>query len=287
MKLGMAAACVGIAFAFFALVAFSSAQAAERATASQRPASIRVHVRIEGPDRTLFNGVVATRPASFTTQPVAGTACDSLSVRSFAPTAPSPVTALNDALAVASVGFWSDPTAFTYGDQVVGTRGLAPGVKPFSYGPEVCRIGRYVNDDARGAGWRLKINNVNAFPSGAVSPTSQIGHGATVVWYWSEPDTKRTLDIKLPQRAIVGKRVNGHVDAWDNATNRRVDAKNVAVGGPTGMIKAATGGDFSLRLRSPGLHVISTAASGSARGSDVICIYKRRSGECNTRLRRR
>lgn len=281
MRFGVCAACAGVVAAFFALVAFGSAQAANPVVLpAQQP--IRVHVRIEGPDRTLFNGVVSTTAKAFSTVPVPGTACDEFTVRAFSPQAPSPLTALNDALTVASTGFWSDPAAFTWGDQKVGSRGLQPGVKPFSYGPELCRVGRYVTGAA--GGWQLKVNNTNG---GGVSPTGAIGNGASVLWYWADPITSRTFDLKLPTRAMAGKQFSGHVDAWENSTNQRVDAVRVKIAASGKSVLSGPGGDFKMKLNSPGKYVIGTAAPGAARGSDVICIYKRGSGECGTRKRRR
>lgn len=286
MKLGVCAACAGIVCACFALVAFDSAQAASPvALPAQKP--IRVHVRIEAPDRTLFNGVIATSAKGFTTASVPGTACDGLTVRAFAPQTPSPVTALNDALAKARTGFWSDPAAFTYGGQRVGSRGLGRGVKPFSFGPEVCRIGRYVADPATGAGWRVKVNNRSGGPGAGALATAPIGAGASVLWYWSDPSTTRTFDLKLPTRVIAGKRFAGHVDAWDNATDQLVAATRVQITSPGGDARSGAGGDFTMRLRAPGTYVIGGGAFGAARGSDVICVYERGSGGCGTGKYRR
>lgn len=286
MKLGVCAVCTGIVFACFALVAFGTAQAANPVVLpAKKP--IRVHVRIEAPDRTLFNGVVATVPRGFTTQAVPGTSCDGLTVRAFVPQSPSPLTALNDALTAAGSGFWSDPAAFTWGDQVVGTRGMRPGVKLFSYGPEVCRIGRYVADPATGAGWRVKVNNAGGGAGAATLPTAQIGAGASVLWYWSDPSVQRTLDLKLPARVVAGKQFNGHVDAWDNATDQLVSAALVKVQSAGRTVQSNAGGDFTMRLGVPGIYVIGTGAAGAARGSDVICVYRRGGGGCGTGARRR
>jgi hypothetical protein len=247
--------------------------------------AIRVHVRVEAPDRTLFNGVVTTSAKGFTTEPVPGTACDGLTVRTLSPATPSPITALDAALTVASRGFWSDPAAFSWGGQQVGTRGLPANVKPFSFGPELCRIGRWVSNPATGAGWKLKVGNRGGGPAGPISPTAPIGHGASVLWYWSEPTTTRTLDLQLPSRTIARRAVVGRVRAWSNATDQPVAAELVKVGGPRRMVRVRADGSFSLRIDSPGLYVIGASATGAARGSDVICVYRRRSGECGTRGR--
>ncbi len=282
MRIGSLTLCAAALIGCLAVAGSASARAG-----STGGEAIRVHVRVEAPDRTLFNGVVTTSAKGFITEPVPGTACDGLTVQVFAPTAPSPITALDAALTVASRGFWSDPSALSWGTQRVGTRGLPTGVKPFSFGPELCRIGRWVANPATGAGWKLKVGNRGGAAAGPISPTASIGHGASVLWYWSEPSTKRTLDLQLPTRTIAGRQVVGRVQAWDNATDRTVAAELVKVGGPRRMVRVRPDGSFNLRIDSPGLYVIGAAATGAVRGSDVICVYSRRSGDCGTRLRRR
>lgn len=272
------------ALAASALLALIGVVPAQADAATLKPGQIRVSVRIEAPDRTLFNGVVTTSAKAFSTEAVPGTPCDGLSVRSFAPTGPSPLTALNDALTQATKGFWSDAAVFNYGSQTVGSQGLKPGVKAFSFGPELCRIGRYVANPATGTGWKLKVNNRSGAGAGGISPTAPIGNGASVLWYFGDASVTRSFDLKLPSRVIAGKLFKGSVSAFINATDQQVAAKNVSIGGNSS-VKAGSNGVFKMRLRAPGTYVISSGAASTVRGSDVICVYKRGSGDCGTRRR--
>ncbi|MBJ7347755.1 MAG: hypothetical protein JHC87_04185 [Thermoleophilaceae bacterium] len=257
------------------------------ALAASAQASTRVHVRIETPDATIFNGAVDTGPGGFSTLPVAGTACEGVGVRSFAATQPSAVTALRDAIKATGSGFWNNAALFNYGLSKQDTKGISVTHQRFSYGPELCRVGRFVANKAGGAGWRLKINNRSGAMGGPVTPNTAIGPGAQVLWYYSDPSITRTSDLQLPTKAPVGKTITGRVSVYDNATDLPVAADLLQLAGANLKVKPGVNGNFTLKFASAGTYVIGAGTASSVRGSDVICVYERGSGDCGTRKRHR
>lgn len=226
-----------------------AAAAALLALTAATASAVNVHLRVEAPDETLFNGWVNTGPR--TVQTVGGNCTGAVS--DVAVTGATTVTALTDWLASAAAPVPEFMTA--YG------------------GTYVCRIGAYAENYPNGS-WLLKINNLDSPPpAGYVTAGDGLNENDDVLVYFSANDPNASLDLRLPEAARPGESVTGYVDAWTNFSGDvRSAAKNAVVFGGGASAATDAEGKFTIAFAAAGRYLVSATKAGAVRGSAWIAI---------------
>jgi hypothetical protein len=230
------------------------------AAATAAPGPVDVQLRVETPTETLFNGAQTT-----------GARTGARGVN-LAPSPPDPNTCTHAYDPVT----WSylkkdmpDATALTVAADFADAEGLDHIVKDFGFGHLLCGIGGLLGDNDKF--WLVKINNKTATAGGDfITADSAVKSGDEVLWYFTTPQITHTLDLNLPARASVGEYVTGKVTKYSNTSDAATPARGASVegGGSSGV--ADVGGNVRLKFAEPGAYLVSAAASGATRGSDVI-----------------
>lgn len=237
-----------------------TAAAAPAAASAAEPDRVAVYVRVEAPAETLFNGVVRSRPRLTAPTPRPDLTCaprDGVVMLAPAVTA---VTALADASA---------------------RRGLVYAASDNTQIGNVCAIGAYANNATTGEQWRLKINNRPA------DPARPLKAGDKILWYFGGPGLVGTLDLDLPARARLDRFFDARVSASDNISGRRLAPGTLGISIEGSPLGSSTDGRFQLKISTPGKFTIAATSASTARGSDVICVYRPGSGDCGTKKRKK
>lgn len=202
-----------------------------------------VHLRVETPTETLFNGSVNTGPRTVAAEDVPGSNanfCDSDGAADANATSPSPNTAVAD-------------SGLSY-----GTSGLR-----YSFGTAMCRIGAYGTTATES--WTVKINN--KMDGYSVSGDTTVVDGDKVLWYFGPWSISSSLDLVLPAKVGVGQQVTGRVDAYDNGTDLQSPAAGAQVTGGGASATAGADGLFSISFATPGRYLVSATKADAVRAS--------------------
>jgi hypothetical protein len=220
------------------------------ATTAQASTNANVHLRVEAPTETLYNGSVNTGPRT-----VAGgvdtPACRANGQGHAYPSA-NPLTAIQDAFGVGGY-----KTSGTY----------------YSFGTLLCSVGGVsgtFNDY-----WFFKINNnAHPQPAGYASGETELNDGDDVVAYFdlaAEANT-HTLDLKIPPTASPGQTVTGTVNAYDNSTDEKTTPAGVAVIGDSVSATTNSNGQFTFAIPKSGKFLLGATLAHAIRASAWISI---------------
>lgn len=236
---------------------------------------VTVNLRVETPTETLFNGAVSTaarlgdRGVNLAPSPPDPNTCTH---------ATDPVTWGNLKQDVASA------TTLTAAADFADADGLDHIVKDFGWGRMLCGLGAYLgNNDAY---WLVKVGNKSQNAGGYVTADSEVQNGDEVLWYFTNALITHTLDLNLPAQAIAGETVTGSVTKFSNYSDASTPARGAAVegGGASGV--ADVNGRARLKFAEPGSYLVSAAAGGATRGSDVIEVLEKPGPDAQSKARR-
>jgi plastocyanin len=251
-----------------ALVAPAAAQAA--------PGPVDVQLRVETPTETLFNGGQSTsartgaRGVNLTPSPPDPNSCTH---------AYDPIT-------------WGyvkqdipDVTALTVAADFADAEGLDHIVKDFGWGHLLCGIGALLGDNSQF--WLVKINNKTQTSGGGfITADTAVNPGDEVLWYFTNASITHTLDLDLPSQVFVGEYANGTVTKYSNNTDAATPARGASVSGGGASGVTDVNGKVRLKFGEPGAYLVSAAANGSTRGSDVIEVLPAPSPAATSKARR-
>ncbi|MFY9488174.1 MAG: hypothetical protein WAP35_05705 [Solirubrobacterales bacterium] len=209
-----------------------------------------VNLRIEAPDKTLFNGPVSAGPGT-----VAG-GVDTPECR-----------------ANAQGVNYSKATVLTAIQTALGAGGYRTSGTHYSFGTLICSLGGHAVTPVDY--WFVKNNNSgHPQPAGYVSGDTELENGDDVLVYFqiAAANITKTLDIKLPANAQPGQTVTGSVAAYDNDTDAKSPAAGATVAADGAVATTDAQGEFKIALPKPGKQLVTAEAAHAIRASTNITI---------------
>lgn len=212
------------------------------APAAAHAAPVKVNVRIEGAQRTLFDGDVVTDAETLSKDSTGPHACNGLN--GGANTAPgATVTTALDAAASKAHLSWTASWSASFGDFLIN-----------SIGPDASTATRY---------WLTALNFTPLQVGGC---QAEVHSGDKVLWYFGGTP-KYLLDLTGPKR--VKQRRSLHVKVIDGTTHKPI------AGARVGGRRTNAAGVATLSYDSPGTHKLVATLTGSVR-SNALAVNVRR-----------
>ncbi len=260
--------------ALTALACAAFAVSASSAPAATSPVPIQLRVETSG--ETLYNGPLTTSPR--------------LGVNgiNLAPTPIDP-NSCTHAFDPVTFGYAKKDipvvTPTTAAADFADAEGLDHIVKDFGWGNMVCGIGSFLGDNNQF--WLVKIGNRSQTPGGGfITGDTELKPGDELLWYFTSPSITHTLDLDLPAQVFVGEVLTGSVFKYSNTNDSMTPARGASVAGGGAAGVADVNGRARLRFPEPGSYLVSAAANGATRGSDVIEVLEKPGPTAQSKARR-
>lgn len=208
-------------------------------------AAATVNMRIESLTGTMFNGQVTTTGGNVHT--TASSTCENDASPDVNHSTPNSLTALAG---------WASANNVAHNTQFDGTF--------------LCRVGDVIGGATEY--WLVKINNKTKAGGDYLNGSTMIKDGDSVLWYFTDDYSKKTLDVTLPATVQVGTAASGSVAAYDGADDSKSNVAGAAVNAEGASSTTAPDGSFQIVFPTAGRFLVQVTKAGMIRTSTWVTV---------------